>query len=946
MANIEELLIGLGIDADEYAAGIDKTLSHTDRLVNGITNTVGPAITAAFAGGALAVGAFAATSVNAAGDFEAGMLSFASVTGAAIKDAGFELEDFQGLFLKLGAETSFSAAQAQQAAIELAKGGVAIPSIMEDATQATLDLASAGGLDLAVSAGIVAKQLGVWASTGVTATEVSNLLAQAANASTVDVDELAAGLANAQGTAKTVGVEYQDLIQTMALLAPNFASASTAGTSLNNFLVRLQPTTKSASSAMRDLGLITKNGSNVFFDAQGNFLGMGNAAEKLRIATAGLSEAQRTQMLQTIFGNDAMGAAVALAASGQAGFEQMGQAMIGAGTAADQAGLKNQGFKFAVDSLLGSIETLQIIIGSAALPVLTAFVNDAIIPAVNAIAEFSTRITTASDPIYEIVSAISEFSPLLGDLVGYILVVAVEGDKMNDFFANLPAPVQAAIGVVEGFVGLLGDNLTPVLIGIGTVITTVVLVAIGSMIASFLTIAAPIAAAIAVVAALYAAYEQNFFGIRDLVDSVINGISALISSVMSVILAFWRENGTQIQASATEIWNMIYSIVSTQIELMRVIITTVFNAVAGFIDKHGDDIVDYLTTAWELIEGVVKGTLKIIQGIMNTVLAAIKGDWKGAWKGIQDILSGAFELLETIWTKGLDLLKGAFNIAIEAVRDILKKFIPDATGLGGDIIDGVIDGVKGAVNGLVDAVVGATQAALDAAKKFLGISSPSKVAAEEIGKPFVEGIIGGTEAMLEPLRAVSSGLGEAFKNGAVTSFTNARTDIKNAMGGLISDAKDVGGDLIGGIKNGFEDGIGSLIDAAKRAAKSALGAAKNALGIRSPSSVAAAQIGKPFVEGIIAGTDRMLGALIRTGSDIGSTLSNATRPRVSVAGSVAPGTGTASARAAMGGAAGQLQQGGTTFQWNVEAHYRKYQDERTLRDDIRMESALYTPLGA
>jgi TP901 family phage tail tape measure protein len=99
-------------------------------------------------------------------------------------------------------------------------------------------------------------------------------------------------------------------VQTMALLAPNFASASTAGTSLNNFLLRLQPTTDGATAAMIDLGLASDDGVSKFYDSEGAFIGMEAAAGLLQTSLAGLSEAEKTAALSVIFGNDAMRSAL------------------------------------------------------------------------------------------------------------------------------------------------------------------------------------------------------------------------------------------------------------------------------------------------------------------------------------------------------------------------------------------------------------------------------------------------------------------------------------------------------------------------------------------------------------------------------------------------------------------------------------------------------------
>jgi hypothetical protein len=75
--------------------------------------------------------------------------------------------------------------------------------VMGDATDATLVACRGGAVGTRRRAAeIVAKQLGVWGETGVTAADVADLLASAANASTVNVEELALGLANVGGSAK------------------------------------------------------------------------------------------------------------------------------------------------------------------------------------------------------------------------------------------------------------------------------------------------------------------------------------------------------------------------------------------------------------------------------------------------------------------------------------------------------------------------------------------------------------------------------------------------------------------------------------------------------------------------------------------------------------------------------------------------------------------------
>lgn len=352
--------------------------------------------------------------IAVAGDFEAGMNQFTGVVGQGLRESGKDIDDFSNLFLKLGADTQFSAAQAQEAAINLAKGGRSAAQVYAE-LPAVLNLAAAGQLDLAQSADIAAKQLGIWGNTGVTAAQVADSLASAANASTVDVGELALGLANVGGIAKTAGLSFEDTVQTLALLAPGFSSAADAGTSFKVFLTRLQPTTADATAAMRELGLLTAEGKSKFYDATGSFIGMEKAAGLLEGSLKGLSQAQKVASLQAIFGQDAFRAAALLGERGAKGFTDMGLAMEATGGAAQQAAARQKGFNFALESLKGSAETLQIVLGSKFLPLLTAIIQRALIPGVNAITDWAQGLgdvsgpaITAAENIYSLTTAIAE----------------------------------------------------------------------------------------------------------------------------------------------------------------------------------------------------------------------------------------------------------------------------------------------------------------------------------------------------------------------------------------------------------------------------------------------------------------------------------------------------------------------------------------------------------
>lgn len=434
----------LGEDAEKSSKG----LSVLDRIAKGASERIGHLLTDAAAQAGQAIVRFIGDSIDAAGDFEAGMNNFAATAGDSLAESGQSVEDFKDLFLSLGRELPVSTAEVQQAAIEMAKGGIEPATIAAGGLRQTLQFAAASGLGLAESAEIAAKAVGGWTAVNATAAQKADflaystdLMARAANAATVNVDDLALGLFNAQGSAKAAGADFDEVVTTLAATATSFSSSAQAGTGLANFMNRLQPQTVAASDAFKRLNLLTAEGKSVFYDAQGSFIGMSEAAGILQTATQDLSEAERAEVMQTIFGNDAKNTAVKLAELGAAGFDDMTVAMAKQLSVSALAERKQQGFNAAMDNLLGSLEALQITVMSAALPALSSLVSS-VSAGINAITAYAEATGKGGTALAKIASVVSDtFVPALGGATAALTAYAVVQTTraIPAILASLPA---------------------------------------------------------------------------------------------------------------------------------------------------------------------------------------------------------------------------------------------------------------------------------------------------------------------------------------------------------------------------------------------------------------------------------------------------------------------------------------------------------------------------
>lgn len=461
MAKADQATTGFG----GTSAGVFKQMPGLADIATGALHKIGTvAVDAFFKAGQAAVGFFT-DSISAAGDFEAGMNTFSAVAGGALDEAGLKTKDFRDLFLSLGKELPVSTAEVQNAATEMIKGGIDPATLAAGGLKQNIQFAAAAMKgDLAGAATVSAKILGGWAEQGATAEEkakllttATDLLTKAANASTVDVKELALGLYNVQGTAKTTGLSLEETATALAELSPRFASSSEAGTSFKNFLVRLQPTTKPAIAAMESLGLYTKETGSAFFDANGEFVGVAKASQLLHDKLEGLTDAQRVSLLQTMFGNDAMNAAAAFAESGAKGFDDMATSMAKANGVQANAATMQQGYNVALDNFHGSIEALQITIGSVFLPILTQLFNNFLAPGINTLTDLAAALSGDSD-------AFANLSPILQGVVGWFGSLSSGTGSLSDLWANTLLPVITAAGAY------FDQSIAPILSDLGAVV--------------------------------------------------------------------------------------------------------------------------------------------------------------------------------------------------------------------------------------------------------------------------------------------------------------------------------------------------------------------------------------------------------------------------------------------------------------------------------------------
>ena len=291
--------------------------------------------------------------VAAAANFDQAM----SNVQAATHETSGNMELLRQAAIDAGQATQYSASEAAGAIEELAKAGVSTTDILHGGLTGALDLAAAGGLQVADAAQIAATALTQFQLAGEDVPHVADLLAAGAGKAQGDVTDLAMALKQSGLVASQMGVSIEETTGTLAAFASAGLLGSDAGTSFRTMLLRLANPTKESAALMEELGIQA-------YDAQGQFVGMESIAGQLAAAFENKTQAERDSALATIFGSDAIRAASVLYSQGADGIAEWTSKVNDQGYAAETAAIKMDNLKGDLEQLKGSLETAFIGAGS------------------------------------------------------------------------------------------------------------------------------------------------------------------------------------------------------------------------------------------------------------------------------------------------------------------------------------------------------------------------------------------------------------------------------------------------------------------------------------------------------------------------------------------------------------------------------------------------------
>lgn len=193
-----------------------------------------------------------ATGIRVLAGFAQALSTVEAISGATAT----EIQQITDVARELGATTRFSATQAAEAFLFLARAGFTVVEQLES-VGATLLLAQSGALDLGTAADIASNVLTAFRLEAGEAARVVDVLAVAANSSNTNVQQLGDGLKLVAPIAAGVGVSLEETTAAIGNLSDAGLQATLAGTGLRRIISELESPSTKTRKVLTQLGLTT-----------------------------------------------------------------------------------------------------------------------------------------------------------------------------------------------------------------------------------------------------------------------------------------------------------------------------------------------------------------------------------------------------------------------------------------------------------------------------------------------------------------------------------------------------------------------------------------------------------------------------------------------------------------------------------------------------------------
>ena len=293
------------------------------------------------------------------------------------------------------------------------------------------------------------------------------------------------------------------------------------------------------------------------------------------------------------------------------------------------------------------------------------------------------------------------------------------------------------------------------------------------------------------------------------VDAINEGINEILEKVDEIMPKVLEVGGSILSNLAGVLLENLPTIIDTGMDIL-------FKLVDGIIQA----LPQLLEAAMQICERLASGILEYLPQLIEVALLMILTLAQGIAQSIPQLIPQIIEIVLQICTTLIDNLPLLIEAAIQIFLGIITGLIqalPQIIAAIPTLIDSIINALINSIPLLVDCGVQLFVALIQNLPAII-------VAIVKAVPQIVNSIIKGFTALFGQMKTVGADLLTKVKEGLMSMASN-----------IVAEAKNIGGNIVDGIKNGISAGWEKLKSWVGDLASSLFDSAKSALGIASPS---------------------------------------------------------------------------------------------------------------
>lgn len=770
-----------------------------------------------------AVAGLGTAAVTTAANFESSMSQVQAtmgITADAVSEVNGEsvntMDTLSALAKKMGAETAFSASECAEALNFLALAGYDTQQ-MCDTLPTVLNLAAAGGIDLASASDMVTDAMSALGMGVDEAETMVDQMAKTASTTNTSVAQLGEGILTIGATAKSVKGGTAELNTALGILANNGVKGAEGGTHLRNVILSLQNPTDKAAACMEQLGVDV-------YDSEGNMRSLNDVLGDLNTSMDGMTAAEKSNIIGQIFNKTDLASVNALLANTGDTWDDLQDSIAKSGGAAQQmADTQLDNLQGQITILKSALEGLAISFGELLLPAIKAIVGK--------VQEFVDWLNAMDESQKQAIIRIAAIAAALGPLLIVLgKTVSTVGSAMQGFsslakgIGNLGVKIAGSSGSITSLGSAIGAVAGPVL---------AVVAVVGTLVAAFMHLWNTNEEFRAAITAIWDGIKAKFQEFAQGITDRLNALGFDFESIVDVLKAIWNGFCEVLAPVFEAAFSALSAIFSTVLDVITGILDVFIGLFTGNWSQVWNGAKEIFSGVWDGITGILGAALDMLKGIVDAVLGWFGTNWEtvwgnvksffeNIWNGITSFFSGIWDTICNVVSVGVQIigsiLESAWNIITLPFQLIWQNCH--------EVIESVWEAIKSKVSGAVNAVSSVISTVMNAIQNVISsiwTAISTKVSTVVNGiQTVVSNAFNAIKNLVSPIwngiKTTISTVVDGIKSKVTSVFESVKSSVSNAFNGIKATATSVW--------NGIKSAIITPIEAAKDKVKSVVDAIK------------------------------------------------------------------------------------------------------------------------